>query len=273
MTLQQFITKYNGKKWDFDGSYGAQCVDLFRFYVRDVMESPQPKGVTGAKDFWTAYPTDPNLNKYFDRIENTPTGVPSPGDVMIWGSKYGQYGHIAIVTEADVNAFTALSQNDPIGRETHLKKYNYNSVLGWLHPKKGTMSTLLPYLGVKDETEAKAKLKEHLGEKNGKCNWGETGDRGGHLGSERAKNADLTSLIKVREKEIDFLEDEIKAREKEIARLSNEVDKQGVIIAQLETEIKELKQTIKDLQNAPTEELGALQLITLTFKAISSGKW
>lgn len=41
------------------------------------------------------------------------------------------------------------------------------------------------YLGVTDDTAAKERLKEHLGEVNGKCNWGAEGDQGGYLGSER----------------------------------------------------------------------------------------
>lgn len=35
--LDAFVTKYNGKYIDYDGMYGAQCVDLFNFYNRDVM--------------------------------------------------------------------------------------------------------------------------------------------------------------------------------------------------------------------------------------------
>ena len=32
MTLEEFVNKYIGRKVDFDGAYGAQCVDLFRQY-------------------------------------------------------------------------------------------------------------------------------------------------------------------------------------------------------------------------------------------------
>ena len=30
ITLEEFVNKYNGKKVDADGCFGAQCVDLFR---------------------------------------------------------------------------------------------------------------------------------------------------------------------------------------------------------------------------------------------------
>jgi len=139
MTLDTFIKTYNNKKVDFDGKYSSQCVDLFRFYVRDVLGLSQPKGVVGAKDFWTAYESDKNLKDNFEKIPNTPTGVPQAGDVMIWGSRYGKYGHIAIVTHATVNEFTAFSQNDPIGSASVKRKYSYNAVLGWLRPKGANM--------------------------------------------------------------------------------------------------------------------------------------
>ena len=216
MNINTFITTYNGKKVDYDNSYGSQCVDLFRFYVRDVLGTPQPKGVTGAKDFWTNYETDANLNKYFDKIPNSPTGVPQAGDVMVWGSGYGQFGHIAIVTEATVNSFKALSQNDPLNRETHIKSYNYNNTLGWLRPK-GTMSELHTYLGVTTDAEAKNKLKEHLGEANSKCNWGLTGDQGGYLGSERKKNNELTALNVSHITEIEAQKAKIAELEQELA--------------------------------------------------------
>lgn len=46
--------------------------------------------------------------------------------------------------------------------------------------------TLLTYLGVPNETEAKTKLKEHLGERDSRSDWGnEEGDRGGFLGGSR----------------------------------------------------------------------------------------
>lgn len=52
----------------------------------------------------------------------------------------------------------------------------------------GTMpSTLQTYLGVQTDTEAMAKLQEHLGVRDGKCDWGNSSghDTGGYLGSAR----------------------------------------------------------------------------------------
>lgn len=131
ITLQQFIDKWTGKGIDYDGHYGFQCVDLYRQYVQEVIGVPQSPGVTGAKDIWDSY-----LPEYYDKIANTPDGVPLPGDIMIWGTKYGQYGHVAVVVSANLSSFTCFSQNDPVGSLCGLKKYTaWGSVLGWLHPK------------------------------------------------------------------------------------------------------------------------------------------
>lgn len=55
------------------------------------------------------------------------------------------------------------------------------------------MTDLYQYLGVNNDAEAKTRLKEHLGEKDGKSNWGAEGGEGGHLGAARR---DVTSLRK-----------------------------------------------------------------------------
>jgi len=135
MNLDQFIEKYKGKGVDYDHFYSTQCVDLIRQYIKEVLNQPQPRGVVGAKDFWTNYESDPNLNQYFNKIPKTQEGIPSKGDIIVWGSTYGKFGHIAIINWANVNQFQALSQNDPIGSLTILKNYSYNHILGWFSPK------------------------------------------------------------------------------------------------------------------------------------------
>lgn len=132
MTLQDFTGANNGKKLDWDGYYGAQCVDLYRFYLRDVLGVPQGAAVKGAADLWNTYRTQD-----FERIPNTPLGIPQPGDVMIWNRNVGAgYGHVAIVTSASLMWFEAFSQNDPAGSASHIKRYTYKNVYGWLRPRK-----------------------------------------------------------------------------------------------------------------------------------------
>lgn len=130
MTYQEFLNKYNGKAIDFDGYYGNQCMDLYRQYVKEVLELPQSPGVNGAKDVWTTY-----LKDKYDRIDNTPTGVPQQGDIIIWGVGVGPYGHIAVFDNGDADSFESFDQNWPVNSLCHLQKHNYNGVLGWLRKK------------------------------------------------------------------------------------------------------------------------------------------
>ena len=223
MHYKDFIAKYQGKYLDYDKAYSCQCVDLFRYFCKEVLAINQPKGVSGAKDFWTNYSSDPNLYNNFEKIANTPSFVPQPGDVWIWNANYGKYGHIAIESyaKATTSTFQCFSQNDPSGSPCILKNYKYVSVYGVLRPKNqanikvfqnGTSSTTdnssavgntesedemktLEFLGCKDFSEAEHKLIEHLGIKGDKCAWGtDDGDgTGGFLGSERRKVKSLES--------------------------------------------------------------------------------
>ena len=132
MTLNEFVNKYLGKKVDFDGYYGGQCVDLYRQYVKDVLGFPQSPGVGGAAEIW-----DSASPEYYDFIPNTPTGVPEPGDIVIWNRRMGGgFGHVAIFLNGDVNSFTSLDQNWPTLDKVTKTEHNYNSVIGWLHPKE-----------------------------------------------------------------------------------------------------------------------------------------
>lgn len=201
MNIDQFIAKYLGKQVDFDGAYGGQCVDLFRQYNKEVLNIPQPKGVTGAADFWSNHNTDVNLSASFIKISNTPDFIPIAGDVMIWTRKYGPYGHIAIVTKADINQFTCFSQNDPTGQPCILKTYKYTNVYGVLRPKvlitTGTMpentnlQKVLTYYKVKTTDELIKMVDEQLK----------------FLADERKTNAGLSETIKtLQDSHTDFVE-------------------------------------------------------------------
>lgn len=128
MSIQEFLDKYNGQGIDYDGFYGCQCMDEFLQYNQDVVNAPRVYG--NAVDVWTNYPT-----AFYDQIANTPDNFPQSGDVIIWGTGIGPYGHIAIVRDANVNTFTSLDQNWDNAQFCQFITHNYNAVLGWLRPK------------------------------------------------------------------------------------------------------------------------------------------
>lgn len=140
MTVNEFILRYHGTFVDFDGQYGDQCVDLYRFYVKEVLGLPQSPGVVGAAEIYTDFLRWPKaLRDKYVRVPNLPNNIPVPGDIIVWPKTYGPFGHVAIFQLGDVNKFIALSQNDPRGSLTHLQDYKYTfgvrqTILGWLHP-------------------------------------------------------------------------------------------------------------------------------------------
>ena len=156
MTLSEFIKKYNGRGVDFDSAFGYQCVDLYRAYCKEVLNVPQSPalGSGGAVLIATNY-----LKQHFTRIANTPDGTPQSGDVIIWGTSYGPYGHVAVFTDGNASTFTCFSQNDPFGALCGLRTYkSYRGILGWLRPK----SIITPTTMIDDQT--KIPLGGELGE-------------------------------------------------------------------------------------------------------------
>lgn len=98
MTLEEFVNKYNGKKVDYDGVYGAQCVDLARQYWKEKEGIKEHTGscatTGGAKDLYLDYNKMPLEKKYFTRSS---TKSPKAGDVVIWDStETNKFGHVAI---------------------------------------------------------------------------------------------------------------------------------------------------------------------------------
>lgn len=134
MTLEKFIKKHMDKNADFDGMYGAQCVDLFRYYIKEVLEDEQPEGVEGAKDFYFNYPHSQKLKKVFDLLPTSET--PAFGDVAIFSpTSTNPYGHIAIVTDFFDGIVETFGQNG-LSKHATCKKELWSSllVLGYLRP-------------------------------------------------------------------------------------------------------------------------------------------
>lgn len=133
MDIRQFFWSYIDlwveSNKSSDPSTNDQCVDLWRVFNRKVIQAPDIFG--NPPDIWEKYQAD-----FYDRIPNTPDGVPQLGDTIIWGTKYSKYGHIAICTEiADTKTFTSFDQNDPVNEPCHFQPHTYAGVLGWLRPK------------------------------------------------------------------------------------------------------------------------------------------
>lgn len=234
MTYTEFKNKWLGKGIDFDGSFGFQCVDVYRMYCKEVLQIPQSPGVAVAKNIWDTY-----LKEYFDKIINTKEAVPKQGDVIIWGME--PYGHIAICDSANGINFISFEQNwtelNGSGK-TELRTHNYKNVLGWLKPKTTQQG--------ENMTEEQKRILEFL---TGKTE-GDVREAFGALADLPNKNAQISTLSqKVLE-----LDNVTKKLQEQIDILTSEVKSNNEIIMDWQSKFK----TANEQVSKATEQLNTI---------------
>lgn len=132
MDIKQFVDTYLGKKVDFDGFYGAQCVDLFRQFNKDVFGFPHTGAVEGAKDLFERYGELPIEKKYYEQLRKEFT-IPIEGDIVVFGAtSSNKYGHVAIVLWATRTIMIVLEQDGFSQDGTKISSRPYSNVLGFL---------------------------------------------------------------------------------------------------------------------------------------------
>ena len=133
MTFNEWVNKYIGRAVDYDGSSGAQCVDLAKCYLKEVHDVPQFSIGGSAKFYWEK---DFSQLSGFMKIKNTPDFVPVKGDVAVWNSSKGNgHGHVAVCTgEGDTKSFYSYDMNWN-GKAMKKVKHNYKGFYGVLRPK------------------------------------------------------------------------------------------------------------------------------------------
>lgn len=124
MTLKRFIVNNLGKKVDFDGKFGFQCVDLYRQYCKDVLEISQTPAVEGAKDIWEKHGV---LKQSEDSF--------AVGDILIYDkTPTNKYGHVCIlVSLLDTDTFIVFEQNGFEQTGAKLTVRNNTNLLGSLY--------------------------------------------------------------------------------------------------------------------------------------------
>lgn len=97
-----------GKYLDYDGAYGAQCVDLIKYYY----------AYLGNGKYGTGNATNYQSNALpsgWKRVKSDP----QPGDVIVWGGgtkgsagwTVSEYGHVGIVIAVNGDKLTTVEQN------------------------------------------------------------------------------------------------------------------------------------------------------------------
>lgn len=143
MTIDEFLNKTVKTGVDYDGAYGAQCVDLFRQYAKDVLNIPKHTGSVdpdGAKALWLNYENLPVEMDYFEKKRANST--PVQGDVAVWdGTPGNKYGHVAIVICAWGKDKLLVYEQDgtkKLGQEGYGARFKLRSkynLLGYLRRK------------------------------------------------------------------------------------------------------------------------------------------
>ncbi len=133
--LNQWLGQVDGKQIEAeDSSNYAQCFDL-AFNWCDFLDIPRDS-IRHLYAYQIFTNPNPDTTQYWDMINNTPTGVPQAGDLVIWGTQVGTAGHVAIFKEGDTSSFRSEDQNWAGIQKAMPVNHSYNGVLGWLHPKK-----------------------------------------------------------------------------------------------------------------------------------------
>lgn len=118
-----------GKALDYDGAYGAQCVDLIAFYYR-YLGNTTPGG--NARDYCSnALPSG------WRRITNSSGFVPQPGDICVWGANAGgngSYGHVAIYINGNSSRINTVDQNYLNNQKTDYHSWNTAQVTCFIRP-------------------------------------------------------------------------------------------------------------------------------------------
>lgn len=138
-SLNQFIASNNGKRLEVnDPTNLFQCMDLAYAWT-DNLNIPRS---TIAHLYAYQVFTQPNADtrKYFDIISNNPLNSPKPGDLVVWSTKVGFAGHIAICNTAGILNLQTFDQNWFGATYCRLVDHgwSYSGVLGWLRPKPTT---------------------------------------------------------------------------------------------------------------------------------------
>lgn len=138
MKFNEWVKTYNGKKTDFDGAYGVQCVDLANCFINKCLGLKIDFWPNYAKQFWTDRNDSKWLKQNFDFVTcHYKNGELQAGDIGVRVS--GTCGHIFIVAgttkDGKIKYYdqNGTGNHDPMTLRT--KQYTKFVITGVLRPK------------------------------------------------------------------------------------------------------------------------------------------
>jgi len=127
-----------GRSLDYDGAYGAQCVDLTKYYYAYL-------GVSPVNGNGCDYATNVLPNGW-QRIPYSSGFAAQPGDIAVWTYSTSAYGHVAIVTGASTSSMNVVEQNASTGTRAHSYSYSYGTFFGVIRPDFTSVNTPEPII-------------------------------------------------------------------------------------------------------------------------------
>ena len=167
MTFNKWVKENLGKGIDYDGTYGVQCVDLAKHYIKNVL-GVTPQSIGNAIEYYNKRKTSEYLTKNFKWIDNTAEFIPKKGDLCVFTSKSGN-GHISVATgEGTTSYFYSYDQNFPKAKHEPMTKikHSYTSFLGVLRPKKKKSTSLKYFKTYKGDSKSIVDALEAIGAKS-----------------------------------------------------------------------------------------------------------
>ncbi len=137
MKFNEFVNKMIAQGGiDKDGRYGKQCMDLYNYYMVNVIGLED--GKTGA-DYAKNILNNAYVMENVERIDNYLNFTPKKGDIAVFTG--GEYGHVSICLGINdgINTFKSLDQNwvsQKLTEEWH--NYTYLAPIVFLRPKNQT---------------------------------------------------------------------------------------------------------------------------------------
>ena len=139
ITFDDWIKQTQGRYWDMDGAYGAQCWDLWAKYSMDmyglsIQDCITPTGY--AEGCYTRFPYTAALDNVYEKMDANYT--PVKGDVVFWtfGGQIYTGSHVAIVCDGVTgDNIDVLTQNPTPAVHQTLPLLRGSQLLGYLHPK------------------------------------------------------------------------------------------------------------------------------------------
>jgi len=139
MTFDEFVKTYNGKAIDYDGTASVQCVDLMKLYTDKVLGVKL--GACGnAHAYWDNFNNLTAVKNTYTRVNNTSSFIPKKGDVAVWSTKQGKYGHIAICDGVGTTSYFYSYDQNWKGKHDAMTrvKHSYKNIAGFLRPNDQT---------------------------------------------------------------------------------------------------------------------------------------